>query len=194
MQLANSISVIDAEQIINSNSNNVFDVLRNETGISFTRQGGNGTLSNIYIRGSNSSHTLVLIDGVEVNLTNDPSGVYDFSALPVDNIERIEVLRGPQSTLYGSDALAGVINIITKKGDGSPKFSLLTEGGSYNTYKGVIGLNGSTHKLKYSLALSRTGSDGFSAASEKYGNTEKMVILLIILLLFWDMILVKMQR
>ncbi|HRQ55195.1 MAG TPA: TonB-dependent receptor plug domain-containing protein, partial [Ignavibacteriaceae bacterium] len=107
LQLASSISVIDAKQISNSNSNNVFDVLRNETGISFTRQGGNGTLSNIYIRGSNSSHTLVLIDGVEVNLTNDPSGVYDFSALPVDNIERIEVLRGPQSTLYGSDALAG---------------------------------------------------------------------------------------
>ncbi len=173
LQLASSISVIDAKQLSNSNSNNVFDVLRNETGISFTRQGGNGTLSNIYIRGSNSSHTLVLIDGVEVNLTNDPSGVYDFSALPVDNIERIEVLRGPQSTLYGSDALAGVINIITKKGNGSPKFSLLTEGGTYNTYKGMIGLNGSIKKLNYSLAFSRTGSDGFSAASEKYGNTEK---------------------
>ncbi|HRP93451.1 MAG TPA: TonB-dependent receptor [Ignavibacteriaceae bacterium] len=173
LQLASSISVIDAKQISNSNSNNVFDVLRNETGISFTRQGGNGTLSNIYIRGSNSSHTLVLIDGVEVNLTNDPSGVYDFSALPVDNIERIEVLRGPQSTLYGSDALAGVINIITKKGNGAPKFSLLTEGGTYNTYKGMIGLNGSINKLNYSLALSRSGSEGFSAASEKYGNTEK---------------------
>jgi len=173
LQLASSISVIDAKQISNSNSNSVFDVLRNETGISFTRQGGNGTLSNIYIRGSNSSHTLVLIDGVEVNLTNDPSGVYDFSALPVDNIERIEVLRGPQSTLYGSDALAGVINIITNKGNGSPKFSLLTEGGTYNTYKGMIGLNGSINKLNYSLALSRSGSDGFSAASEKYGNTEK---------------------
>ena len=115
LELANSISVIDSIQISNSNSNNVFDVLKNETGISFTRQGGNGTLSNLYIRGANSSHTLVLIDGVEVNLTNDPSGVYDFSALPIDNIERIEVLRGPQSTLYGSDALAGVINIISKK-------------------------------------------------------------------------------
>jgi vitamin B12 transporter len=173
LELANSISVIDSEQISNSNSNNVFDILKNETGISFTRQGGNGSLSNLYIRGANSSHTLVLIDGVEVNLNNDPSGVYDFSALPIDNIERIEVLRGPQSTLYGSDALAGVINIITKKGYGLPKFSLLTEGGSYNTYKAVAGINGSIQKFNYSVSLSRTGSDGFSAASEKYGNTEK---------------------
>ncbi len=173
IELANSISVIDSEQISNSNANNVFDILKNETGISFTRQGGNGTLSNIYLRGANSSQTLVLIDGVELNLTNDPSGVYDFSTLPADNIDRIEVLRGPQSTLYGSDALAGVINIITKKGTGTPKFSLLTEGGSYNTYKGILGLNGSVKKFNYSIALSRTGSDGFSAASEKYGNTEK---------------------
>jgi vitamin B12 transporter len=173
LELANSISVISSTQISNSNVNNVFDVLKNETGISFTRQGGNGTLSNLYIRGANSSHTLVLIDGVEVNLTNDPSGVYDFSALPIDNIERIEVLRGPQSTLYGSDALAGVINIISKKGNGLPRFSLLTEGGSYNSYKAQFGVNGSLQKLNYSVALSRTGSDGFSVASEKYGNTEK---------------------
>lgn len=173
IELANSISVIDSTQISNSNANNVFDLLKNETGISFTRQGGTGTLSNIFLRGANSSHTLVLIDGVEVNLTNDPSGVYDFSALPIDNIDRIEVLRGPQSTLYGSDALAGVINIITKKGNGAPKFSLLAEGGTYNTYKTQLGLTGSVQKLNYSVALSRTGSDGFSNASEKYGNKEK---------------------
>ena len=173
IEIANSISVIDSAQISNSNANNVFDVLKNETGISFTRQGGNGTLSNLYIRGGNSSHTLVLIDGVEMNLTSDPSGVYDFSALPIDNIERIEVLRGPQSTLYGSDAMAGVINIITKKGKGTPKFSLLTEAGTYNTYKASVGVNGSTNKFSYSVDASRTGSDGFSAASEKYGNTEK---------------------
>ena len=173
LELANSISVIDSNQISNSNSNNVFDVLKNETGISFTRQGGNGTLSNLYIRGANSSHTLVLIDGVEVNLTNDPSGVYDFSALPIDNIDRIEVLRGPQSTLYGSAALSGVINIISKKGNGTPKFSLLTEVGSYKSYKAQLGVNGSLQKFNYSVSLSRTGSDGFSVASEKYGNTEK---------------------
>lgn len=172
LELANSISIIDSAQISNSNANSVFDVLKNETGISFTRQGGNGTLSNLYIRGANSSHTLVLIDGVEVNLTNDPSGVYDFSALPIDNIERIEVLRGPQSTLYGSDALAGVINIISKKGSGSPQFSLLTEAGSYNSYKALFGLNGSIQKLNYSASFSRSQSDGYSVASEKYGNTE----------------------
>jgi vitamin B12 transporter len=173
IEIANSISVIDSEQISNSNANNVFDILKNEIGISNTRLGGNGTLSNINIRGANNSHTLVLIDGVEVNLTNDPGGVYDFSALPIDNIERIEILRGPQSTLYGSDALAGVINIISKKGIGSPRFSLLTEAGSYNTYKGTLGINGSIEKLNYSATFSRSQSDGFSAASEKYGNTEK---------------------
>lgn len=173
LELANSISVIDSAQISNSNSNNVFDVIKNETGISFTRQGGNGTLSNLYIRGANSSHTMVLIDGVEVNLTNDPSGVYDFASLPVDNIERIEILRGPQSTLYGSDALAGVVNIFTKKGAGSSKFSLLTEGGTYNSYKTSAGISGSIQKFNYVASLNRTGSDGFSAASKKYGNTEK---------------------
>lgn len=173
LQLANSISVVDSEKIANSNSSNVFDVLKNETGISFTRQGGTGTLSNLYIRGANSGHTLVLVDGVEMNLTNDPSGVYDFSALPIDNIERIEVVRGPQSTLYGSDALAGLVNIITKKGNGAPKFSILTEVGSYSTYKAQLGTNGSIENFNYSVSLNRAGSEGFSAASEKYGNTEK---------------------
>lgn len=173
IELASSISVIDSTEIANSNSTNVFDLLKNETGLSFTRQGGNGTLSNIYLRGANADQVLVLIDGVEVNLTNDPSGVYDFSELPVDNIRRIEVLRGPQSTLYGSDALAGVINIITKKGFGRPGFSLLTEGGSYSSYKAMLGFHGMLDKLDYSITIGRNGSEGFSNASAKYGNTEK---------------------
>jgi vitamin B12 transporter len=172
-ELASSVSVIDSAEIANSNSNSVFSLLKNEAGLSFTRQGGDGTLSNIYIRGANADQVLVLIDGVEVNLTNDPAGVYDFSELPVDNILRIEILRGPQSTLYGSDALAGVVNIITKRGTGRPEFSFLAEGGSYNTYKALFGLNGMVNRFNYSLALSRTGSDGFSNASAKYGNTEK---------------------
>lgn len=173
LELANSISVIDSSEITNSNKNNVFDLLKNEYGLSFTQQGGYGSLSNINIRGANTGHTLILMDGVEYNLPSDPSGVFDFSSLPSDNIEKIEILRGPQSTIYGSDALGGVINIITNKGSGKPKYSAQLEGGSYNTYKGLAGFNGSYSKLNYSLTISRTKSDGFSSASQKYGNTEK---------------------
>jgi vitamin B12 transporter len=173
IELANSISVIDSTEISNRNKINVFELIKNEYGLSSVQQGGVGSLSNVSIRGGNFSHTLVLLDGVEVNLPSDPSNVYDFAALPTDNIERIEILRGPQSVLYGSDAMAGVINIITKNGKEKPKFSLSAEGGSYNTYKLLAGSSGSVSDLNYTVSLSRTKTEGFSAASEKLGNSEK---------------------
>jgi len=173
LELANSISIIDSLEIVNKNSYNIFDVLKNEYGLSYTQQGNKSGVSTVYIRGANSSHTLVLVDGVEVNLPNDPSNFYNFFGLPVDNISRIEVLRGPQSTLYGSDALAGVINIISSKGTGKPIFNFSAEGGSYNSYKGIISSQGAIEKFNYSIALSRIKSDGYSEASEKYGNKEK---------------------
>lgn len=173
IELANSISVIDSSEIANKKKNTVFDLLRDEYGLSLSKQGGPGALSYVYMRGASSGNTLVLIDGIEMNMPSDPSNTYDFANLSTDNIKRIEVLRGPQSTLYGSDAMAGVINIITKKGYGKPKFFLSTEGGSYNTYKGMGGLNGSIDKLNYSITLSRYKTDGFSSASSKYGNKEK---------------------
>ena len=173
LELANSISIIDSVEISNRNAFSLYDLLKNEYGLSFTSQGGSGTLSNVYIRGGSPSYTHVLVDGMEMNLTSDPNGVYDFAALPTDNIERVEILRGPQSILYGSDALAGVINIITTKGSGSLRFSLSTEGGSYNTFKTTTGLTGILGKLNYSMNIGRVKSDGFSAANEKYGNTEK---------------------
>ena len=108
-----------------------------------------------------------------MNMPNDPSNTFDFSDLPADNIERVEILRGPQSTLYGSDALAGVIDIITKRGYGKPKFFLSASGGAYSTYREMAGLNGSINRLNYSLTFSRLNSKGFSSASSKYGNTEK---------------------
>lgn len=173
LELANSVTVIDSADIANRNSTNVFDLLKNEYGVSFTRQGGPGTLSNINIRGGNSDHTLVLVDGIEVNLNSDPSNVYDFAFLSTDNIQSIEILRGPQSTLYGSNSLAGVVNVITRKGNGKPNFSLLTEAGSYKTYKTSLGMNGSVSAFNYSVTLGRSGSEGFSAASKKYGGFEK---------------------
>jgi vitamin B12 transporter len=170
IELANSISVIDSAEIVNKNSFNTFDAIKNEYGISFTQQGGKASVSNIYIRGGSPSQSLVIIDGVEVNMPNDPSNFYNFFSLPLDNTSRIEVLRGPQSTLYGSDALTGVINIITLKGKGKPVFNFGFEGGSYNSYKGTITSLGAVENFNYSIALSRTKSDGYSAASENYNS------------------------
>jgi len=171
--LANSISLIDSAEISARNKLVVFDLLKEEYGINYTSQGGANKLASIYIRGGNANHTLILVDGVELNMTNDPGNSYDFSFLPTDNVERIEVLRGPQSTLYGSNAMAGVINIITQKGYGSPKFSLSAEGGSYGTYRGLADVSGSYDVFNYSVAVSRFKTTGFSSASSNYGNTEK---------------------
>jgi vitamin B12 transporter len=173
MELANSITIIDSTEIKRRNKTTVFELLKDEYGISFTQEGGANKLASIYIRGSNSNHTLVLVDGAAVNMPSDVGNSYDFSYLTPDNIDRIEVLRGPQSTLYGSNAMGGVINIITKKGNGAAKFLLSGEGGTYGTYRGVGGLDGSIGMFNYSLSLSRFKTEGFSSASTRYGNTER---------------------
>ncbi|MGA8265307.1 MAG: TonB-dependent receptor plug domain-containing protein, partial [Ignavibacteriaceae bacterium] len=172
-ELASSVSLIDSTQIKNSHKFNIYELLQSQPGISISQQGAPGAFTQVYIRGADPSQTQVLIDGIDMNMANDPSNTYDFADLSADNVDRIEIIRGPQSTLYGSDALAGVINIITKKGNGKPKFSLSTEGGSYNTYKGTLGLSGALNQMNYSLALSKFKTDGFSAADKKFGNTEK---------------------
>ena len=173
IRIASSITVINEQQIINTNKTSVLEILRDVEGVSIAQQGGPGRLSSAYIRGANPDQTLVLIDGVEVNDPGSANNSYDFSSLQTENIQRIEVLRGPQSTLYGSDAMAGVINILTKKGTGEPKFSLSAEGGSNNYYKGAASANGEFKGFNYSLSFSRLKSDGFSSISKKYNNTEK---------------------
>jgi vitamin B12 transporter len=110
---------------------------------------------------------MVMIDGVEVKyLMEHDGGFFDFAHLTTDNIERIEIIRGPQSTLYGSSAVSGVINIITKKGEGPPKFSVSCEGGSHNTLRELLGLSGGREKINYSFSVSRVNSEGISSAAE----------------------------
>jgi vitamin B12 transporter len=114
-----------------------------------------------------------MLDGVELNDPISPSRSYDLAHLSLANIERIEILRGAQSTLYGSDALGGVINVITKKGKGNPRFRLLSLGGSYGTFLSNAEFGGSTDAFHYALAVSYLRSDGFSAAGSSYeGNQE----------------------
>ena len=165
-ETGSSTTVITEEEIEKSGKGNVLDLLQDVPGISIMQTGSFGGGTSLYIRGSKPGHTLVMIDGVEVNdpMVSDRS--FDFAHMLTDNIERIEIVRGAQSTLYGSDAMGGVINIITKKGEGAPKPELILEAGSYKTFKGTLGISGSTEKFSYSFNMSRMDSDGTSKAKD----------------------------
>jgi len=173
-EIASSVTVITRERLEQSKKATVIEALREVLGLSIIQNGPPGAAASVFLRGANSEHTLILMDGVELNDPISPSRSFDLAHLTLDNVERIEILRGPQSTLYGSDALGGVVNIITKKGQGKPKFSLSSVAGSYGTIITSAGINGSTERMQYSLGTSYFRSDGFSAASANYeGNEEK---------------------
>jgi vitamin B12 transporter len=172
IEIASSISVIDSAEIASSNKSDVLSLLKDQYGLSISQSGGPGQIAQVYMRGADPGFVLVQIDGVKLNMPDDPGNTYDFSNLPVDNIERVEILRGPQSTLYGSDAMAGVINIITKKGSGAPSYFFNLEGGSLNSFKGLAGVNGSSGQTDYSMTFSKTKTRGISAADVSFGNSE----------------------
>ena len=158
-----AVSVIRAEDIQAGNPASLADVLRGVPGLSVTEAGGPGKLSTVFLRGAEARHTLVLIDGVRVGDATSTGGEFDFANLVTTDIERIEVLRGPQSALYGSDAIGGVINIITRKGRGSPKASMAIEGGSYGTLSLNAAVSGGTRDFSYALSGAAIRSNGFSA-------------------------------
>ncbi len=162
-----SVTVITAEDIEDKKLSTVEEVLKGVQGIDVKATGGAGTQASIFIRGADPKNTLVLLDGIMVN---DPSSIHrnaDLANLTVDNIERIEVVRGPMSVLYGSNATAGVINIITKKGKGKPSVYAGTEGGSYGTWRTYGGASGASDKFNFALAASMTETGGFSQANEE---------------------------
>ena len=171
--IGSSVSVITSAEISERQLNTVVDVLREMPGLSIYQQGGPGKLSYVSMRGANSDHTLVILDGVVMNDPSSPSNAFDFSYLNTNDIDRIEVVRGPQSTLYGSDAIAGVINIITKKGNMKPEYSFSGETGSNGFYRANISALGRTGFLDYAITATRNGSHGVSAADSRYGNSEK---------------------
>jgi vitamin B12 transporter len=160
-----SITVITAEEIDQTKKMKVVDMLKNTPGISVSQSSPMGGIAELYIRGTASNHVTVLIDGVKVNDPSSPGHGFDFANLTTDNIDRIEIVRGSQSVLYGSDAIGGVINIITKKGEGKPQVTVQAEGGSFKTFKESAGVSGGTDWAYYSFNVSRTDSEGFSKTS-----------------------------
>src|SRR5438552_8607099 len=149
-QLGSSVTVINDEEIARNQWRSLPDALQTVPGLNIVQTGGLGGKTSVFMRGSNSNHTKVLIDGVDAN---DPSqdGVFDFGQVLTWDVARVEVLRGPQSSLYGSDALGGVINIVTKKGEGPPRFSGLLEGGSFDTFNQSASASGSIAHVNYSF-------------------------------------------
>jgi len=163
-ETTSSVTVIRADEIRKRDIIFVTDLLRELPELNLVQNGGTGRNATVFLRGGGPEHLLVMIDGVKVNSTT--TGSFDFSGINVDDIERIEIVKGPQSTIYGSEAMAGVINIITKKGRGRPQIGLSLEGGSYGTYKPSFTLSGGEDNLDYRLTITHYYTDGISAAKE----------------------------
>jgi vitamin B12 transporter len=173
-EVASSVTVISREELERTKKTTLLQALEEIMGLTVIQNGPAGGAASTLIRGGNSEHTLILMDGVELNDPISPARSFDLAHITLEGVDRIEVLRGPQSTLYGSDALSGVINIITRKGQDEPRFSFFSSGGTYGTFTSNAAVSGGSKKTHYSLGASYLRSDGFSAASASYeGNEEK---------------------
>jgi vitamin B12 transporter len=153
IEIASSVTVITGQDIESKQQRTVPDILRDVPGLNIVQTGGLGGTSSVFMRGTNSNHTKVLIDGIDASDPTSPDGSFDFAHLLTSDIDRIEVLRGPQSGLYGSDAIGGVINIITKKGAGAAKLVGSVEGGSFGTFNQVGSASGSIQRFNYAVMV-----------------------------------------
>jgi vitamin B12 transporter len=172
-KIASSVTVISQEEIARQHKATVPELLRQVPGITVAGNGSVGQTSRVFMRGTNSNHVLVLIDGMMVNDPSDPGNAFDFANVTTDNVERIEILRGPQSTMYGSQAIGGVIHIITKQGGGAPTSTAYAEYGSYNTRRLGAGNSGAFGNTSYSFNLSNYSTSGISALSKRAGGKER---------------------
>lgn len=175
-----AISVISGETLTTSNPASLTDALRSVPGLIVTQAGGPAGTTGVMLRGANTGQTLVLIDGIRVNDPSGAAGDFNFALVAPGTVDRVEVLRGPQSALYGSDAMGGVINIITKKGGGPAQYSIRTEGGTYGTASTTASMSGSSGPWTYAVTGSGQHTNGFSSygyripsIEAKYPNLEK---------------------
>lgn len=152
------------------------DLIVDSPGVDIVQSGSFGGPVSIFTRGTNAGQTQIMIDGVRVYDPIATNGAFDLAHLTLDNLGRIEMVSGPQSVLYGSDAMGGVINIITKKGLGKPKISFLSSGGTYGSYREALESSGKINDFSYSFGVSRFDTQGFSklekfSGRDPYGNT-----------------------
>ena len=150
-EIASSVTTITGEEMQQQQIRTVPDALRTVPGLDVVQTGGPGGQTSVFIRGTNANHVKVLIDGIDVSDPSVNNGAFDFAHLLTGDIERIEVLRGPQSGLYGADAIGGVIAITTKRGSGPPKVTGMAEGGSFGAFNQAVSLSGSDKNIDYAF-------------------------------------------
>jgi vitamin B12 transporter len=159
-QVGAAVSVVTRQDLENRQIRYAADALRSLPGVEVSTTGGVGNLTQVRIRGAEANQTLVLIDGIEAN--NPTDGEFDFSNLATADIERIEVIRGPMSGIYGSSAVGGVINIITRGGRGPLTFTARAEGGSFDTGGTTVGMSAGNAKGSLAISHDRRKTDGFN--------------------------------
>ncbi len=168
------VTVISAEQIKNTGQSTLVELLQSQPGVEIASAGGMGATTEVYLRGAEKTHTLVLLDGMRIGSAT--YGTTAFEHIPVDQIERIEILRGPASHLYGSEAIGGVIQIFTKGGKGKPRPNLTLGVGAYNTRTLSGGYGGEVNGTRFSAQVGHEESDNLSAYSERnsrYANQNR---------------------
>ncbi len=149
LKVADSVTVITAKDIALKQQQTLPDVLADAPGLNVVQSGGMGGVTSVFMRGTNSNHVKVLVDGIDAGDPSSPAGAFDFSAFLTADIDRVEILRGPQSGLYGSDAVGGVISVITKSGQGPTHLTADIEGGSFDTFNQNASVSGSTGPFHY---------------------------------------------
>ena len=168
LQTGKVLTIVNRQQLERAGGKDLSQILHEQAGLYLNGANSNpGKDKTIFLRGAKGDHTLIAIDGVPVYDASGVTSSFDIRSIPIENIERIEILKGSQSTLYGSDAVAGVINIIMKKGMKKASPSLLLSYGSYNTFKANASINGRSGAVDYQAGYTYSRTDGISEATDK---------------------------
>jgi vitamin B12 transporter len=163
-----AVTILEGRELEARGIDYVADALRDVAGVDVARNGSYGGVTSAFVRGGESDYLKVLVDGVSLN---DPGGAIDLAHLTMDNVDRIEIVRGPVSVLYGSDAVSGVVQIFTRRGTGALRGDVSVRGGTYKSVDANGGIAGGTNVLDYALSAARSRTDGIYESNNDYSNT-----------------------